>query len=514
MDGSKSNRLPRRQTIRPALQRQAKELHKQSRKDIQPAQIESTPDSLELASSSFANIQPVLDAAQAITRSSAKFWALLIIAITSLVWAAGMVIGFENALSINLAIGFILAIVGLTSPSLGLLSIGVLAALDAMAAELLYTGGLLRFNTLNYWLLIVMILYLPFILRLRDLNSRTIELFVLLLALELSFSQNISSGAQDVLNIATTFGMVIYFARGLKDEQTLYWLGIVNGVLAGLGGLIFLLQINQLPYTNPNNWTYFQLTALFSICISFPYARVLRKNRVVLLLLAVVNVAWIFLSASRGSLLIALLCVVYLFLSTRSITLSSVMIALAILVGLWVSTQFVEQQSYTISRIQLLFDPTLSSTKRTSKRSNLAEAGIALFQANPLGIGTGSFREESSSTTFISGDRPAHSAWIKTLAENGVPGIILMVAFIGAFAIEGFRKHQEGKILFGLFIAIVFASAFIAKEFRGKSLWFLAAGGIVLLHPEEMLEFLNRKLKPNDIDYRKRLREIRFGRRK
>jgi O-antigen ligase len=208
------------------------------------------------------------------------------------------------------------------------------------------------------------------------------------------------------------------------------------------------------------------------------------------------------------------LCVGYLFLSTRSITWSTALVAIAILLGLWASTQFVERQSYTISRIQLLFDSSEDERTRTSQRSVLAAAGWQIFLENPAGIGTGGFREEAANTNLVRGRRPAHSAWIKTLAENGVLGIILMTAFIGSYAVIGFRKRHEGKLLFGLFITILFAGAFVAKEFRGKSLWFLAAGGIVLMHPELMLHYLKKKSKPVDVDSRTRLREVRFGRRK
>jgi O-antigen ligase len=190
------------------------------------------------------------------------------------------------------------------------------------------------------------------------------------------------------------------------------------------------------------------------------------------------------------------------------------MVALAVLVSLWLSTQFVEQQSFTISRIQLLFDPTRSEAQRTSQRSRLAQAGWEIFKDNPLGVGTGSFREEVTSTRIFERNRPAHSAWIKTLAENGVPGIILLTAFIGSFVVAGFRRHQEGLILFGIFIALVFASAFIAKEFRGKSLWFLAAAGITLMNKEEIRAFIQRKLKTTHVDARQRLREVRYGRRR
>ncbi len=499
----------------PAVQQQRPKAQHYSIKPAVP--LEQPGDSIlghELASASFAVVQPNAVVDEAARTSSASFWGMAIILSSAVIWGAGMIIGFEAALGILMGLCLVLAVVGLIVPSLGILAVGCLAGLDAVATELLLTGGLLRYNTLNYWLILTAFLFLPFVLRLRDLNTRTIQLFLLLLTLELSFSQNLTHGVQDVLNIAATFGMVVYFARALKDEQSLYWLGVVNGFVAGLGGLIFVLQIRQLPYANPNNWTFFQLTALFSICISFPYARILHKSRLILIILALVNIAWIFISGSRGSLLIALLCLVYIFLSTRSFTWSSVLIALTFLGAAWFSTLFFEQQSFMISRIQLLFDPTQTETKRTSKRSALAEAGLAIFRQNPLGIGTGSFREEASNTNLISGNRPAHSAWIKTLAENGVPGILLMALFIGSFAIVGLKKHQEGKLLFGLFIAIVFASAFVAKEFRGKSLWFLAASGIVLLHPEEILSYLNIKQKLSHLDYRTRLREIRFGNKK
>ena len=468
-----------------------------------------------LASETFIRGMPAASAqAAAAEPSRAGMWAVLLTLITSLIWGAGALVGFQTALGIQMGLGILLAIVGLASPALGLLAIGMLSALDSVAADLLLTGGLLRFNTLNYILLIVMALHVSFVLRLRDINSRALQIFIVIIALQLLYSENISRGVQDVLNIATTFGIVIYFARSLRDEQALYWLGVVNGVLAGLGTLLLMLQINSMPYTNPNNWSFFPLTALFSICISFPYARLFNKSRLLLILLAVVNFTWIFLSGSRGSLLIALLCVLYLFLSTRSISLSSIMVAMVILAGIWVSAQFVEQQSYTISRIRLLFDPNLSESERTSQRSALAQAGWMIFQENPFGIGTGSFREETAATNLFSRDKPAHSAWVKTLAENGIPGILMLSFFIASYFIIGLQKHQDGKLLFGLFLTIVFASAFVAKEFRGKSLWFLAASGIVLMHPREILGYLQQQAAKTGSSYRQTLREVRFGRRK
>jgi hypothetical protein len=476
----------------------------------EPMNYSRTGDSTALAAQPEIHIRGLEQVSEG--PSTAGRWAMLIIVLTSLVWIGGFAVGFQTALAINMIIGLVLAVVGLRSPSLGLLAIGMLAAIDAIATGYILTGGLLRFNTVNYWLLVVMALYFPFLLRLNDVNSRALQIFLLLIGLQIIYSTDISKGIQDILNVITTFGMVVYFARAMKDRLALYWLGVVLGVLAGLGGLVFFLQINQLPYANPNNWTYFQLTALFAICISFHYARILNKGKLILLTLALINFAWIFLSGSRGSLLIALLCIVYLFLATRSITWSSMMIAVAILIGMWVSTSFAEQQIYTITRIQMLFDDNLTESRRTSQRSILARAGFEIFMRNPLGIGTGSFRHEVADTAYMQSNRPAHSAWIKTLAENGVPGTLLLAFFIGSFALAGFQKRSEGLLLFGFFISITLASAFVAKEFQGKSLWFLAASGIAILHSQQLLELLERKLKKFDIDNRQRLREIRYGR--
>ena len=448
------------------------------------------------------------------TKSSAQVWGIGLMILIALVWGAGFLVGFQVAVAIFMSIGLILAVVGLFSPSLGILAIGMLAAVDSLANIFLLTGGLLRYNTINYWLLIVMALFIPFILRLRDFNSRMLQIFLVLLALEITFSKDISRGVQDVLNMGVTFGLVVYFARALQDEISLYWMGLVNGLLASLGGLIFFLKASELPYANPNDWSYFHLTALFSICMAYQLAVKYHKDRILLLAFAAINFAWVFLSGSRGSLLVATLCGAYLFLATRSLTWKSVMVVMVFLLGVWVTANFVDQQAYMVSRIQMMFDPTIPEAKRTSKRSVIAEAGLQIFKENTFGIGTGSFEREAERANLLASSRPAHSAWIKVLAENGVPGIVLMVLFIGSFAIVGFRRPQEGRLLFALFITLTLVSAFIAKEFRGKSLWFLVAGGIAMLHPEEMLALVHSKLKQTGFDYRQRLREVRYGRKR
>ena len=87
----------------------------------------------------------------------AKTWGRRFVILAILTWAASFVIGFENALTILVLVGFAAAVVGLRSPAIGLLGIGMLATLDALTRVFLLSGGLLRWNTLNYWLLLSLI---------------------------------------------------------------------------------------------------------------------------------------------------------------------------------------------------------------------------------------------------------------------------------------------------------------------------------------------------------------------
>jgi O-antigen ligase len=140
----------------------------------------------------------------------------------------------------------------------------------------------------------------------------------------------------------------------------------------------------------------------------------------------------------------------------------------------------------TVGRIEKLFDPAYSAAERTSGRSALALNGIDVFRANPFGVGTGGYVLETAlatSQTFAH-NQPiqAHSGWIKTLAENGIAGIVLMASFVVSFAIVGWRRGDEAATL-GIFTSILLALGFAWTEFATKGLWLLAAATTVLINP-------------------------------
>jgi hypothetical protein len=392
-------------------------------------------------------------------------------------------------------LGFGAAVLGLRWPALGMLGIGVMVTLDAPMRHFVAGSGLLPWNSLNYWLLFTMLVSIPFLLRLSDPQSRILQAFIILLGLELLISPSKRAGVLDIMNIVSMFGILIYFARALKDHKVLYTLGLICGVLSGFGGLSFYLLQNRVSPINMNAWATFPATALIVICIASSFIANLQRRWFVLFMLAMVNSVWVFLSGSRGNMLITLVCMAYLILKMRSKTWGTISILVALILSSLLLIQFSNQQELALQRIEKFFDPTYTLSSRTSGRFNIAQVGWQIFKDNPLGVGTGGFRYyfPEYDEPFLTSDgqgSAAHSAWVKTLAENGVPGIFLMAAYVISFTIAGFRKKSRELILLGIFVSVLLSVSFITTEFQGKGLWWLAAGVTVIMHREKILRYL------------------------
>jgi hypothetical protein len=317
------------------------------------------------------------------------------------------------------------------------------------------------------------------------------------MGLQLYGSPSLSRGITSILNVVAFFGLLVYFAAASRDKSIFYWVGVVSAVVSALGGLALFLQLGGRPLGNPNNWAFLPLTGLFGICLGFPFATAGSRGRLTLGVLAVLNLAvlnatWVFLSASRGVLSIAVVCVAYLILSIRGLPRRLAFFTVAGALVFAVTAQSPELQDRVLFRIQKTFDPTVEFTRRTSGRSDLLMGGWHIFKENPFGIGTGGFNIAWASLgdlggefTFRRGEEVSpHAGWIKILAENGIMGGLLLAAFVASFAVVGIRKARQSRdlLLLGALVSGVFAVAFFAREFHDKALWFLAAGATTMLH--------------------------------
>jgi O-antigen ligase len=208
-----------------------------------------------------------------------------------------------------------------------------------------------------------------------------------------------------------------------------------------------------------------------------------------LLALTGVNGIWVFLSGSRGSSFVALCCALYV-VKQQGVSLQSLGVAAAVLAcGIVVSGQFLSKGTFATDKVLKLFESDRSLTNRTSGRSDLALGGWYIFLDHPLGIGTGGFApawarlgaRRGLSGFHMDTEFPAHSAWIKVLAENGLPGILLLTAFVGSFAVVGLQARNSKAAAIGILTTFTLALAFISTEFQPKGLWLFAAGSTFLL---------------------------------
>jgi hypothetical protein len=429
-----------------------------------------------------------------------KWWGPLSVLFIVLVWAASFAVGFRAALTVIEIVALLATVVGLVNPRIGMVGITLLCVIDGPARVYLLTGGVLRWNTMNYWLIFVMLLYVPFLIRLRDRHSVLLAALVGLLFVDLSITNNLVEGVQHILGIIITFALLIYFVRAGTDRRMWFWIATIAGLTGALGGLSWFFQRLSLPVINENAWAMFPCTALFAICLGFPYAVSMKRGQATLLTLAVANLMWIFLSGSRGTLLIGACCVIVLVLTMRGLRQRTTAIVCGALIMIVAAAHFSKMQERATFRLFKLFttDEALSGnyslSSRTSGRSDLAIGGFYIFEEHPMGVGTGSFkiawknldRHDNMGHYARGEERAAHSGWVKTLAENGVLGILLLLAWVGSFAYGALRTRKRVLRRLGLLTSLALAAALLATEFQSKGLWYLAAGATVFLERDSI----------------------------
>jgi O-antigen ligase len=374
----------------------------------------------------------------------------------------------------------------LIDPFIGLLGVGTLCALDPLTRVFLLSGGLLRWNTFNYWLLLVVVVSPKLLLFRPALPVRILWLIAGLLIVQLFPSSDRLNGLQHIIGLLSFLGLYAYFYRAQRRMESWPVFALVIGLQGIIGGAVYEVLKSSLVYINPNAYVHFPLCALVTVSIAFPMAHGRRWVQWLLLGTAVLNGALVFLTASRGGMLLGIACAVYLGISLRRSVHRLVLIALAVAIVPLVVFLRPGEVEYAMQRVSKLGDSERTLSNRTSGRSEIVEVGWRIFLQNPLGIGTGefSYAYARSGESGLAGlrQKQAHSGWIKTLAENGVPGVILLSLFVCSFAYIGLRGRNSSTVYLGFFLSFGLAVTFLATEFQGKTPWLLAAVGTCLLH--------------------------------
>ena len=403
------------------------------------------------------------------------------------IWAAAPVIGFTGSVALLTVLGFAGAIAGIRWPRLGLLSAGVLCTLDPLMNSLIFTGGILRWNTFNYLLLGVTVLWLPLFWRRHDVSLRLIEACAALLAFELIISPDWAHGMQDLAGLCAVFGLYVYLARRRFSRADWYWLGVVCGTLAAAGGLIYFVQKDALPTINPNAWAFFPVTALFAVCVALPCSFGRRGGPAILTGLAGILLVWVFLSGSRGSMLVAAACAIYLVLAGRGIGRGVTLVATRpsscsprlrssprCSASRWIGSA----PSWTVgprwwtapatARSCSSAAGTCSWTIRwaSGRRLTAVWHEWAGGRASPPPIGTVTRScTPAGSRSWPKTVSPASRSWRRS----------------SRFALRGLLQRYRGVRALGVLTATALALELVSTEYQSKGLWFIAAAAMAML---------------------------------
>ena len=156
------------------------------------------------------------------------------------------------------------------------------------------------------------------------------------------------------------------------------------GSCTAVGCLVFYGWRGDLPDIDPNAWIFFPLSGIFAVSLALPFAGGRALQRRGLLALGAIDFGLrVFLSGSRGGLLMAASCVVLWVTGASGLRRKLAYGAgVACLVGVILSA-FDGLREAAWTRVEKLFNEEQSLALRTSGRSDLVIAGSRIFSIIP-----------------------------------------------------------------------------------------------------------------------------------
>ncbi|HEX3157351.1 MAG TPA: O-antigen ligase family protein [Gemmatimonadaceae bacterium] len=422
-------------------------------------------------------------------------WGMAFALIIIVAWTTSVLVGFALPFKLLVLVGFAGMMIGIRLPAVGLMGITILCVSDAPARVYIMTGGLFRWNSFNYALLFVALIAAPTLLRVRDPHTRLLQLLLLTLGWGLLVTPDLAEGEQQMIAAVSAMGLLYYTLRAAPSREAWYWAGFNGVLMAAAMGLSYYVHRNQLPGINANAWALSLVGGLVAACFASVAAGRRRLRQLGILAVASVVLVSIFLSGSRGSLLIGLFCVFVMMLILPSVPMRAFAIAIGAVIAAVSIARFGDLEANSLHRIRKMLtrehdlsgDYSLSA--RTNGRSELVMGGIYMFRHQPMGVGTGGFDIAwrdlplEAGVSFKRGrEFSAHSGWIKVLAENGVVGITLLMAWVVSFYLVARRRRERILRLLGVLTTGVLGLALLSTEFQSKPLWFLVCGFTALVY--------------------------------
>ena len=249
--------------------------------------------------------------------------------------------------------------------------------------------------------------------------------------------------------------------RTLEDWRGFVWFGMVFGFVVSLFAILQNLSSNGKlywfreiragvppfgPYVNRNHFAGFVELILPLSLVPIVMGRVRRHRRAVVGLLAVLPIAALFLSASRGGIVsfsVQLTLLLYLLLRRRGIGKHLLAAAAVVLVALvmvsWLGVGLLLERFSSFQSLEVT----------GGKRAAMRHGAWHIFLDHPL-VGTGLGTLEivyPRYETLYDGKvvNHTHNDYLEALAETGVLGGLCCAWFLGAFLWESRKQFHEGS---------------------------------------------------------------------
>jgi len=247
--------------------------------------------------------------------------------------------------------------------------------------------------------------------------------------------------------------------RTLQDWRGFVWFGMIFGFLMSIFGILQHLTFNGKlywfremhyggipfgPYANRNHFAGFAELILPLSLVSLVLGRVRRERWPVVSLFAVVPIAALFLSASRGGIVsfgaeLAVLGLAMILRRTigKQLLASAVVLVLAVLMVSWLGVGQLLQRFSSFQSLEV------TAGKRASMRRDTWQ----IFLHNPVaGTGLGTLQivyplyESLYDGKIVN---HTHNDYLEALAETGILGGLCCAWFLGVLFIESLRRLRQ-----------------------------------------------------------------------
>lgn len=413
--------------------------------------------------------------------------------------ALGFLLGFSVFITMAAFASLLGVFLGLAynNPILGFLSITVLLVLDPMIRGYVLVGGLFRWNTINYWLIVFTIANSKLLLNNLTRHLKAVIAFILLIFIQLAYTNDFENGILSILGIFSIIALYTYVisVKQYNIKLILYYCSLVAGYAGLLTGLIFFrensfqvytlshyynlgLTIDDMEAINANSFAVTLVAPIMITTVAFSFLKD-KRHRFILFILSLGNLILLTFTGSRGALLTGIVSL-YFMLTKKTNALKLIFWALIGYYILSMSAPLLENVDSSIARkIYVLFNDDASVSQKTNDRSDIALIGYQMFLENPLGVGTGNFSYTFKKFTMYSFSdlsisqttKQSHSAFIKIMAENGIFGILLFLLFISTYYYN--KKNPIYKN--GIYFILAALATFLSSEFQHKPIWFVGA---------------------------------------